>query len=252
MTYRVFSSGLSSSAVICLVCFIVLSLASSALADNYRILIVREGGIDQESKLPTGTVIVKAGYIDGVNDGMTGTIWRKNKFKGRIDIADIEVVEARPYEAVCRFTVRHPDFYVLKKDRAALEPVERDNADILARGIEVLDNGLCFQALLYFERIFCDTQDNSFVQAKIKECQGRVEVRLAGQSAGEPRKMQLSDMVDYLELAERHHEFDNDLAADMYLKQVLAADSSNTAAAALREAVPDQDFAVLLSPARCD
>jgi hypothetical protein len=235
-----------------IMCAAILSIAPSVLADDYRVLIVREGGIDKAKKLPIGKLVINAGYIDGVEEGMTGTVWRKNKFKGQIDIADIEVIEAKPYESVCKFTVRHPDFYILKKDRAAVDQIERAEADILARGIEALDNDLCYQALLYFENIFCVTQDNAFVQQRIQDCRNRVEKQLADGITKEQQKKGHFRVKDCLELAERHHKYDNDLAADMYLKLVLATDSTNAKAIELRGTVPVQDFSALLSPARCD
>ncbi len=252
MTNRMLLSVLRTSVVLCFVLAALLSAPSSVSAEDYRMLIVREGGIDSETKLPTGKVIVGAGYIDGLEAGMTGTIWRKNKFKGQIDIADITVIEAKAYEAVCSYMVRHQDFYVLKKDRAALEPVERADADILAHGIDALDNGCCFQALLFFENIFCATQDNAFVQAKIQDCKSRVETWVAGGSTDGGPKMKSAEVRDCLELAERHHKYHNDLAADLYLKQVLSTDSTNAKAVALRSSVPVQDFTALLSTSRCE
>ena len=241
---RLFSLGIFA--------FLILATASSVCSKNFRILLVRDGSVDAVSKLPTGQVFIKAGYIDGVEEGMTGIIWRKNKYKGQIDIAEIEVVEVAAYEATCQYTMRHPDFFVLKKDRAALEPVEHTDADILAQAVEALDDNRCFEALLYFEYIFCATIDNSFVQQRIAECYKRVKQQLATLATALPARKARLMISDYLELAKRHHKYKNDLAADLYLRRIIAIDSANADAAALRDSVPTQDYSTLLSPARCE
>ena len=225
---------------------------SSVYSEDFRILLVRDGEFDTDRQLPAGEVVVKAGYVDGVEPGMTGTIWRKNKYKGQIDIANLEVTEVSAYEATCRYTVRHVDFFVLKKDRVALEPVSHTEADILAEAIEYLGSDRCFDALLLFENIFCATLDNAFVQAQITECLNRVNQQLTA-APPEGQKKRIRILVrDYLELATRHHKYKNDLAADLYLKRIAVLDADNRKATALRESVPIQDYATLLSPARCE
>ena len=94
---------------------LLLMAPSSVHSDNFRMLLVRDANIDHDQRLPTGEVVIKAGYLDGVEAGMTGTVWRKNKYKGQIDIADLEVTEVSAYEATCKYTVRHIDFFILKK-----------------------------------------------------------------------------------------------------------------------------------------
>lgn len=225
---------------------------SSAHSEDFRILLVRDGGIDKELRLPAGEVVVKAGYLDGIEVGMTGTIWRKNKYKGQIDIADLEVAEVSAYEAICKYTVRLADVFVLKKDRVALEPVVHTEADILARAIDGLGKDNCFDALLLFENIFCATLDNTFVQGQITECLSRVNRRL---TTGPPEDQKIQTWIlvrDYLELATRHHKYKNDLVADLYLKRIVALDADNAKAAELRKSVPDQDYATIFSPARCE
>jgi len=225
---------------------------SSVCSEDFRILLVRDGEIDKERRLPAGEVVVKAGYLDGIEVGMTGTIWRKNKYKGQIDIADLEVTEVSAYEAICKYTVRHADFFVLKKDRVALEPVDHTEADILARAVDCLGKDNCFDALLLFENIFCATLDNAFVQAQITDCLNRVNRRLVTGPPEDQRKRIRILVWDYVELATRHHKYKNDLAADLYLKRIATLDADNAKAAVLRESVPDLDYAMLLSPSRCD
>ena len=92
----------------CLAVIVVLSVAFPAEGEDFRILLVRETGVDRTSRLPVGRIVISSGYIGGLEEGQIGTVWRKNKYKGQIEIADLEVVEADAYEATCRFTVRHP------------------------------------------------------------------------------------------------------------------------------------------------
>jgi len=231
---------------------LLLITPSSVYSEDFRILLVRDGEFDKELQLPAGEVVAKAGYLDGIEVGMTGTIWRKNKYKGQIDIADIEVTKVLAYEAICKYTVRHADIFVLKKDRVALEPVVHTEADILARAIDGLGKDNCFDALLLFENIFCATLDNAFVQTQITKCLSRVNKRLVT-GPPEDQKKRIGILVrDYVELATRHHKYKNDLAADLYLKRIVALDAGNSKAAALRESVPDLDYATLLSPTRCE
>ena len=236
----------------CLAVIVVLSVAFPAEGEDFRILLVRETGVDRTSRLPVGRIVISSGYIGGLEEGQIGTVWRKNKYKGQIEIADLEVVEADAYEATCRFTVRHPDFYVLKKDKAQLEPATHGEVDILARAIDALDHGRSFQALLYFESIYCSTRDNEFVQKQIQNCHSLVEERLTTVPSEDDRRKERSRIRDFLELAERHHKYHSDLAADLYLRRVLAVDSANTQAASLRALVPIADYSALLSPERCD
>lgn len=225
---------------------------SSVHSEDFRILLVRDGELDRERQRPAGEVIVKAGYLDGIEVGMIGTIWRKNKYKGQVDIADLEVTEVGAYEATCKYTVRHKDFFVLKKDKIALEPANHSPADILATAVDRLGQSNCFDALLLFENIFCASTDNAFVQAQISECVSRVNQRLA-EAPSEKSTNRIGLMIrDYLELATRHHKYKNDLAADLYLKRITSLDADNAKAAALREVVPNQNYAALLSPERCD
>jgi len=223
----------------------------SAAADNYRLLMVREGGVDAASGMPTGKLVINAGFLDGVSEGMSGVVWRKNKYQGQLEVADFEVVEVTPYDATCKYIVRHPSLFVLKKDRASLTPAAPDEADILARGITALEKRECFEALLFFERIFCSTQDNGFVQQQIGECRRQVEQRLSGGLSEEEKRDVRGKMWDDLEIAQGHHEHKNDLAADMYVNIILAVDSGNATAAALRDSIPEQDLSALFSPERC-
>jgi len=223
----------------------------TAVADNCRILMVREGGTDAASGMPSGKLAINAGFLSGVAEGTTGVVWRKNKYQGQLEVADFEVTEVTPYDATCRYTVRHPSLFVLKKDRASLTPVEPEEADILARGMTALENRECFEALLFFERIFCSTQDNAFVQQQIAECRRQVEQRLSGGLSEEEKRHVRAKMWDDLEIAQGHHEHKNDLAADMYVSVILAADSGNATAAALRDSIPPQDLSALFSPERC-
>jgi hypothetical protein len=226
-------------------------LFSTAAGENYHILMVREGSADAASGLPSGRLVIDAGFLDGVSEGMSGVVWRKNKFQGQIDVADFEVTEVTPYDAACSYTVKHPSLYVLKKDRASLTPAVSDEADILARGITALEKRECFQALLFFERIFCANRDNAFVQQQIAECRRQVEQRLSGGLSEDERRRVRAAMWDDLEIAQGHHEYKNDLAADMYVKIALAADSTNATASALRDSIPQQDMSALFSPERC-
>ena len=226
-------------------------IASSVTADDFRILMVREGGTGNSGSLPSGNLVISAGYINGIDSGMTGVVWRKNKYKGQLELADIQVIEVSPYDAVCRYTQRVPDLFVLKKDRVSLTPIVPPEADILARGIEALDNRRCFDALMYFERIFCATRDNAFVQQQISQCLSQVQQKLAGGMSDDEKRQVRSRVWDDLELAEGHHQAKNDLAADMYLKRVMAADTSVVKATALRDSIPAQDYTSLFSPARC-
>lgn len=225
-------------------------LASIVTADDFRILMVRDGG-SGKAGLPSGDLVISAGYINGIDKGMTGVVWRKNKYKGQLELADIQVIEVSPYDAVCRYTQRYPDLFVLKKDRVSVTPVVPPEADILARGIEALDNRRCFEALMYFERIFCATRDNAFVQQQISQCLSQVQQKLAGGLSEEEKRQLRSQLWNDLELAEGHHLAKNDLAADMYLKRVLAADTSVVKATTLRDSIPAQDYTSLFSPTRC-
>ncbi|MEW5795536.1 MAG: hypothetical protein AB1772_04165 [Candidatus Zixiibacteriota bacterium] len=226
-------------------------MASSASADDFRLLLVRSGSVDRATGLVSGELIIGAGYINGIDSGMSGVAWRKNKYKGQLEVADIMVVEVSPYDAVCRYTLRHPDLPVQSKDKASLTPATRQDAEILAKGIEALDNRLCFDALLFFERIFCPNLENRFVQSQISQCLDHVQKKLAGGLSDDEKRLLRSRLRDDCELAEGHHRAKNALAADMYLKRILAVDTALARAAALRDSVPDQDYVSLFSPTRC-
>jgi hypothetical protein len=149
--------------------------------------------------------------------------------------------------------VRHVDFFVLRKDRVALEPSTHNEADVLAKAMDCLGQDKCCDALLLFENIFCATTENAFVQAQITECLNRVNERLAAAPDEETKSTSVGLLVrDYLELATRHHKYKNDLVADLYLKRIATLDADNSKAAELRASVPTQDYATLLSPARCE
>lgn len=251
MTFLNRSKLVLSLCTLIIIVLLVVAAASEVIADDFRMLLVRDSGFDKVSKLPTGQVTLKAGYLDGIEPGLSGVIWRKNKYKGQIDIADFEVTEVAAYESTCNYTVKHPDFYVLKKDQATMEVVVRQDADILEVAMESLGNGHCFEALLYFDAIYCATRDNAFVQQQIAECRRQVSARLADTTTtGGERKARLL-IQDLLEKAARHHKYKNDLAADLLLKRAIALGCSNSEASTLREAIPQQDFATMLSPSRC-
>lgn len=236
--------------------FISLSIGSvegtETIDDDFRILLVREGGNDPATGMPSGRLVVQAGYLDGVDEGQSGMVWRKNKFTGQLEIATFEVTDVAPYESYGIFIVRHPDFYVLKTDRVNLRINARSDADVLARAIGSLDLGRCFDALLYFDRIYCANVDNSFVMGQANECRQRVEKRLSAppgsSTAAESKRL---DVYEELEVAEGHHIHKNDLAADLHLKRVMTLDPNNRAAAELRKEVPETALSTLFSPARC-
>lgn len=231
----------------------MLSAPSAAWSEDYRILLVRDGDVDRERQLPAGELVVKAGYLDGIEVGMTGTVWRKNKYKGQVVMADLEVTEVGAYESTCSYVVRHVDFFVLKKDRVGgLEPVEHSEADILATAVECLGKDRCFDALLMFESIYCSLLDNAFVQAQINDCRARVDQRLNAAAPDLPPHRLGLLVLDYVELATRHHKYKNDLAADLYLKRAEHLDADNAKAAALRAEVPEVDYTAHLSPERCE
>lgn len=228
-----------------------LLLACETRGDDFRILTVREGGIDEATKRPSGQVVIGSGYAAGVEEGMSGVIWRKNKYKGQLEVADVTVVSVTAEDALCKYVLRVPDFQVLKKDKASLTPNAHQDADVLARGIAALDNGQCFDALMYFERIYCQSRDNAFVQQQIAQCLVRVESHRSGTATDEEKQAGRSRQWQNLELAEGHHAVGNELAADMYLRRVLAVDSTLARAVALRDSIPAQDLTALFSPERC-
>ncbi len=252
MFCRNYCSMLGRSLLLGVLAFSILITPSSVYSEDFRILLVKDGEIDRDRQRPAGDVVIKGGYLDGVEVGMTGTVWRKNKFKGKVDMADVEVTEVSAYESTGRYIVRHVDFFLLKKDRVALEPVVHSEADILATAVDRLGADKCCDALLLFENIFCAMTDNSFVQAQISECLTRVNRKLAEGPPEDKRKRLGLTVRDYLELATRHHKYKNDLAADMYLKRIATLDATNQKAAELRQSVPHQNYESLLSPARCE
>ena len=225
--------------------------AGNVLGEDFRILLVRETGVDQSSGQPTGHLVANGGYLDGIEEGLKGVVWRKNKYKGQLELADFTVTESGPYEAVGTFVLRHPDLFIQKKDRVTLTVAAHTDADIVARAIATLDVDRCFDALLYFENIYCANKENDFVLNKIKECRSRVENKLVeGSSLDEDRGRQL-DIWEQLEVAESLHERKNDLAADLYLRRIYSQDSTLTKAKELRKLIPTQDFSKLLSPKNC-
>jgi hypothetical protein len=230
---------------------LLLGAAGTALGDDFRILLVRESGLDPATGMPSGRMVVKAGYLDGVQEGQSGTVWRKNKFAGQLVIADFEVIDVSPYEAYGIYIVRHPDFYPLKKDRVTLETQPRSEADILARAITSLDMGLCFDALLYFDTIYCANLDNGFIMSQVAECRTRVEKRLSAEPEGRGAESKRMNMYEELEVAEGHYEYENFLAADIHLKRVLTIEPTNSKAVELRKAIEEVDLADIFSPARC-
>ena len=226
-------------------------LAVNAEGVDFRILMVREGGMDPAAGRPSGQLVVNAGYTDGVTEGMKGVVWRKNKVMGQVEVADLTVQSVTACDATCKFVVRVTDFQVLKKDRAALTPAIPAEADILARGMAAMDHRQCCDALLYFQRIFCLSRENAFVQGQISQCLTQVESRLTGGLSDEEKEFERKRQWQNLELAEGHHQYGNDLAAYLYLRQVLAVDSTNAKAVALKDSIPDPDLGALFSPEKC-
>jgi len=232
--------------VLCLVL-----IAGSVAGEDFKLLLVRETGVDQASGRPAGRVVVNGGYIDGIEKGMTGVIWRKNKYKGQLEVADFTVVEVAPYEVVGTFVLRYPDLYVQKKDRITLTVATHSDADVVARAFESLDADRCFDALLYFEKILCANKENDFVLKRVEECRARVEKKLTEGTTTGAGHLKQFDIWEQLEVAEGLHEYKNDLAADLYLKRIYSEDSTLTKAKELRQLVPAQDFSTLLSPQHC-
>jgi len=225
--------------------------AGNVLGEDFKILLVRETGVDQSTSRPTGRLVVNGGYINGIEEGLKGVVWRKNKYKGQLELADFTVVEAGPYESIGTFVLRHPDLFIQKKDRVTLTVVVHTDADIVARAITTLDTDNCFDALLYFEKIYCANRENDFVLKKIEECLTRAEkILVKGSALGTNRNKQL-DIWEQLEVAESLHECKNDLAADLCLRQIYSQDSTLTKGKELRQLVPVQDFSTLFSPQRC-
>ncbi len=229
----------------------LLLLSIEAKGEDFRILMVRESGVDAATGRLSGQLVVNAGYTGGLTEGMTGVVWRKNKIKGQVEIADLTVQSVNACDATCKFVVRVSDFQVLKKDRASLTPLPPAEADILSRGITAMDNRQCCDALLYFEKIYCPSRDNTFVQGQISQCLSQVENRLSGGLSDEERQTERMRQWQNLELAEGHHQYGNELAAYLYLRRVLAVDSTNATAVALRDSIPQQDLTALFSPERC-
>jgi hypothetical protein len=225
--------------------------ASNVLGEDFKILLVRESGVDQNSGQPTGHLVVNGGYLNGIEEGMQGVVWRKNKYKGQLELADFTVAKAGPYDAIGTFVLRHGDLFIQKKDRVTLTIADHSEADIVARAIATLDADCCLDALLYFEKIYCANKENDFVLKKIEECQTRVEKKLAGGSPLGADSVEQLDIWEQLEVAESLHECKNDLAADLYLKRIYSQDSTMTKAEELRQLVPAQDFSTLLSPQHC-
>lgn len=226
-------------------------LSADARGEDFKILLVRESGVDQASGHPTGRLVVNGGYLDGIEEGLTGVVWRKNKIKGQIEVADLTISEVGPYEATGAYVLRHPDLFVQKKDRITLTVAAHSDADIVARAIESLDNNSCFDAVLYFEKILCPNKDNEFLMKKAQECQARAETKMAEGSATDIGRAGQLDIWEQLEVAETLHEYKNDLVADLYLKRIFSHDSTMTKARELRQLVPAQDLATLLSTVRC-
>ena len=227
-------------------------MTGSVAGEDFKLLLVRETGLNQASGRPGGRVVVSGGYINGIEEGMTGVIWRKNKFKGQLEVADFTVAQVAPYEAVGTFVLRHPDLYVQKKDRITLTIATHSDADIVARAVESLDADCCFDALLYFEKILCANKENEFVLKKIEECRTRAEKKLAEGTVSGAGYVKQLDIWEQLEVAESLHEYKNDLAADLYLKRIYSQDSTMTKARELRQIVPARDLSDLLSTSRCN
>jgi hypothetical protein len=207
--------------------------------------------MDASAGKPSGQLTVNAGFADGIQEGMTGVVWRKNKIKGQIELADVTVVSVTADDALCKYVLRVADLPLLKKDRVALIPVVPDEAAILARGIAALENRQCCEALLYFQRIFCLSRENSFVMSQISQCLAQFEAKMSGGLTEAEKQSERKQLWPNLELAEGHHQYGNYLAADLFLRRVGAVDSANAQAAALRDSIPAQNLAGLFSPERC-
>jgi len=225
--------------------------SSEVQGEDFKILLVRESGVDQSSGKPTGRLVVNGGYLSGIAEGVTGVIWRKNKIKGQIEVADLTITEVGPYEATGTYVLRHPDLFVQKKDRITLTVTVPSDADIVAKAVESLDDDNCFDAVLYFERIICPNKDNEFVLKKAEECQARAEKKLAGGIVTETGRARYLDIWEQLELVETLNEYKNNLAADIYLKRIFSQDSTLTKAKELRQLIPAQDLSALFSTGRC-
>ena len=234
-----FAKVAGSSAVL----FILLSLAvSSVQADNFDILLFRETGIDSETKASKGRLLIDGGWLEGIEEGATGTVWRKNRFTGRTDVATVEIVNLAAHEAMCRFVVSYPDNRVMSKDRVEFETVPRKAADILDKAMAEFGNAKYCSAWMYFRGNDSLTADNEFARQLAEQCREQAKAEMAqGPDESERRRMR-ARLTDLLEIAEVYHKRENAFMADYYVRQAMTIDSTSPMVQKVRANIPKVEF----------
>jgi hypothetical protein len=216
--------------------------AQSAQFDNFHILLYRETGRDSETKAPTGYVLIDGGWLEGIEEGATGTIWRKNRITGRVDLATLKVVRLAAHETQCSFVLTHPDHVVSSRDRVEFEVVPRTAPDILAKAMAEFDNEKYCSAYMYFRGNDSLVAKNDFAKQVADQCRTQAQAQMTEALPEDERRRERVKLNDYLEIAQVYHERENNFMADYYVRRALAIDSSNSAAVKLRSQIPEVGF----------
>lgn len=231
------AAGVSAASIVS-----VLLLGDICFAENFKILLYRETGRDTQTQVPTGKLLINGGWLEGIEPGATGTLWRKNKYAGRVDLANVEVVELAAHEAQCRFVLTHPDHLVTKKDKVEFAVVPRTAVDILARAMEEFGNQRFCEAWIYFRDNDSLTEDNAFAQQVADQCRSKAREASSQPLEDEERRRAKARLGEYLEIAQTYRELGNLFMADQYVRRALMLDSTSASARKLRSEIPEAEF----------
>ena len=219
----------------------LIAAVSPALATDFHILLVQQSPAERISDPPVGTVLINGGYEHGLAARQTGILWQDSTLEiGSVAVGTAIVLSTTAEEATCSIVSSKECRFKTLDLRISIDPIPENDALCLEKGEAAFSTGDIERALYYFEKLWWVHQDNPLIRSRTEACRRLVDSAKATGLSETERQQEIDRLDRYVLIAHRYTKLNDHLMAELYLKRLLAIDSTHHKVRALQVVVPDR------------